>query len=325
MQRDYSKEKLLDVYRHMVQTRIFERECETLNKKKEILGSIHGSMGEEATSVGLAAVLREDDLLAPSYRDPGALFMKGLTTLDLVGMLFAKNCGKTKGRTRVLHVGDFSKNIYPPNPILGASQVIANGAALSFKIDRTDRVVLNIIGDGASNEGAVHEAMNFAAAKELPIVFAIENNRYAWSTPFEKNFKMHSFVERAIGYGMPGFICDGYDVIDVMDTVSDAIDHARSGKGPALVECRTYRWSGHSGNDKNVYRPQNEILRFRQNDPIKRLGDYMTAANICVEQELQDIWNSVEKEVQDAIEFSKAAPYPDPDEFFRMDTMMAVD
>ena len=111
MQREYPKEKLLDVYRHMVQTRIFERECEKLNKNKEILGSIHGSMGEEATSVGLAAVLRKDDLLAPSYRDPGALFMKGLTTLDLVGMLFAKECGKTKGRTRVLHVGDFSKNI----------------------------------------------------------------------------------------------------------------------------------------------------------------------------------------------------------------------
>lgn len=125
---DLSKEKLLEVYRHMYQTRVFEQECEKLNKNKEILGSIHGSMGEEATSVGLAALLRPDDVLSPSYRDPGALFMKGLTTMDLVGMLFAKDCGKTKGRTRVLHVGDFRKNIYPPNPILGASSVIANGA-----------------------------------------------------------------------------------------------------------------------------------------------------------------------------------------------------
>lgn len=318
-----SKEKLLDVYRHMYETRVFERECEILNRKKAILGSIHGSMGEEATSCGLAALLREDDILAPSYRDPGALFQKGLTVLDLVGMLFAKDCGKTKGRTRVLHVGDFDKNIYPPNPILGASQVIANGAALAFKMDGTDRIVLSIMGDGSSNEGAVHEAMNFAAVKELPIIFAIENNRYAWSTPFEKNFRISSFIDRAHAYGMPGYIADGYDVIDVMETMEKAIAYVRSGNGPALVECRTYRWSGHSGNDKNVYREQKEITRWRQNDPIRRFGDYLTAAEICEEKELKEIREEVKKEMKDAIAYSMNAPYPDPAEFFVEDVMLA--
>lgn len=318
-----SKEKLLDVYRHMYETRVFERECEILNREKAILGSIHGSMGEEATSCGLAALLREDDILAPSYRDPGALFQKGLTVLDLVGMLFAKDCGKTKGRTRVLHVGDFGKNIYPPNPILGASQVIANGAALAFKMDGTDRIVLSIMGDGSSNEGAVHEAMNFAAVKELPIIFAIENNRYAWSTPFEKNFKISSFIDRAHAYGMPGYIADGYDVIDVMETMEKAITYVRNGNGPALVECRTYRWSGHSGNDKNVYREQKEITRWRQNDPIRRFGDYLTSAEICEEKELKAIREEVEKEMKDAITYSMNAPYPDPAEFFAEDVMLA--
>ena len=318
-----SKEKLLDVYRHMYQTRVFERECAVLNKNKEILGSIHGSMGEEATSCGLAALLREDDVLAPSYRDPGALFQKGFTVLDLMGMLFAKDCGKTKGRTRVLHVGDFEKNIFPPNPILGASQVIANGAALAFKMDKTDRIVLNLLGDGAANEGAVHEAMNFAAAKELPIIFAIENNRYAWSTPFEKNYKISTFMDRAHAYGMPGYLADGYDVIDVMQTMQQAIDHVRGGNGPALVECRTYRWSGHSGNDKNLYRDREEIIRWEQNCPIKRFGGYLTAAGICGEAELETIREEVEQEVRDAIRISKEAPYPDPAEFFKPDVMLA--
>ncbi|MDE6994046.1 MAG: thiamine pyrophosphate-dependent dehydrogenase E1 component subunit alpha [Lachnospiraceae bacterium] len=322
---DLSKEKLLEVYRHMYQTRVFEQECEKLNKNKEILGSIHGSMGEEATSVGLAALLRPDDVLSPSYRDPGALFMKGLTTMDLVGMLFAKDCGKTKGRTRVLHVGDFRKNIYPPNPILGASSVIANGAALAFKMNGSDRIVLNIMGDGASNEGAVHEAMNFAAVKNLPIIFAIENNAYAWSTPFKNNFRIHTFIERAIGYGIPGFIADGYDVMDVMQVMEEAIEHVRSGRGPALVECRTYRWSGHSGNDKNVYRPWEEIVRWKQNCPIARFGGYLTNAAISSDEELAAIRTEVEQEVQDAIEYSKTAPYPDCGEFFRDDVMLAAE
>ena len=318
-----SKEKMLDIYRHMYQTRIFERECEILNKNKSILGSIHGSMGEEATSVGLAALLREDDVLSPSYRDPGALFTKGLTTLDLVGMLFAKECGKTKGRTRVLHVGDLSKGIYPPNPILGASSVIANGAALAFKMNGGDRIVLNIMGDGASNEGAVHEAMNFAAVKGLPIIFAIENNSYAWSTPFKENFKIHSFLERAVGYGMLGLIADGYDVLDVLNVMDEAITHVRSGKGPVLVECRTYRWSGHSGNDKNVYRTQEEIIRWKQNCPIAKFAGYLVATGNSTEEELAAIRESVEKEVMDAIEYSRNAPYPDPSEFFCDDVMLA--
>lgn len=322
---ELTKEKLLSVYRHMYQTRVFEQECERLNKEKAIMGSIHGSIGEEATSVGLAALLRDEDVLAPSYRDPGALFTKGLTTLDLVGMLFAKDCGKTKGRTRVLHVGDFGKHIYPPNPILGASSVIANGAALAFKKDGTDRIVLNIIGDGASNEGAVHEAMNFAAVKELPIIFAVENNGYAWSTPFKKNFKITSFLQRAAAYGMPGYLADGYDVIEVMQTMQEAIAHVRGGNGPALVECKTYRWSGHSGNDKNAYRTQDEIIRWKQNCPIRRFGDYLTASGKCSESELASIRSGVEVEVADAIAFSKAAPYPDPQEFFKEEVMLACE
>lgn len=320
-----SKEKLLSVYTHMYQTRVFELECEKLNKNKEMLGSIHGSLGEEATSVGLAALLRPDDLLSPSYRDPGALFTKGLTTMDLAGMLFGKDCGKTRGRTRILHVGDLKRGIYPPNPILGASSVIANGAALAFQMDGSDRIVLNIMGDGASNEGAVHEAMNFAAVRSLPIIFAIENNGYAWSTPFKRNFKIHSFLERAIAYGMPGLIADGYDVMDVLTVMDEAIAHVRGGKGPVLVECRTYRWSGHSGNDKNVYRPREEIIRWRQNCPIKRFGGWLTEAGVCAENELEAVRRSVEREVLDAIEYSKAADYPDPDEFFDAEVMLAAE
>ena len=173
-------------------------------------------------------------------------------------------------------------------------------------------------------EGAVHEAMNFAAVKGLPIIFAIENNSYAWSTPFKENFKIHSFLERAVGYGILGLIADGYDVLDVLNVMDEAITHVRSGKGPVLVECRTYRWSGHSGNDKNVYRTQEEILRWKQECPIAKFAAvFWLLPAIVPKRILAAIRESVEKEVMDAIEYSRNAPYPDPSEFFCDDVMLA--
>ena len=320
-----TEEKMLSMYKLMYTTRKFEEKCVELNKAKEIIGSIHPSIGEEATSVGLAAVLNDDDVLAPSYRDVGALFTKGLTVLDLMGMLFGKACGKTEGKTRVLHVGDLKKNILPPNPILGASSAIAIGAAFVFKKDKASRVVVNALGDGASNEGAVHEAMNFAAAKELPIVFVIENNRYAWSTPYESNFKIPSLSFRSFAYGMPGFVADGNDILDVFDVMSQAVDYARNGNGPSLVECRTYRWGGHSGNDKNVYRSLDEIIRWRQDCPIDKFENYMINVGVCTKGDIEGIQKAVEDEIEDALKTSKEADYPDVNKINSIHAMMAVE
>jgi pyruvate dehydrogenase E1 component alpha subunit len=266
---DIPEKKLLDMYRLMVLTRKFEETVEALNKQKRTIGSIHTSIGEEATAIGISAVLDGDDILSPSYRDTGAYFSRGFKPAELMGMLFGKQSGASQGRTRVLHVGDLDRNMLPANPILGASTAIAIGVAFAFKKNQNNRIVINIFGDGASNEGAVHESMNFAAVFELPIVFVVVNNQYAWSTPTSKIIKLDTLADRAKAYGFPGYTANGNDVLEVYDVMSHACERARDGLGPSLVECRTYRWSGHSGSDQNVYRSEEEILRWQQDCPIE--------------------------------------------------------
>lgn len=310
---EMAREKLLHLFEKMVQTRYFEETTERLNREKKISGSVHTSIGEEATAVGAAAALREGDYLSASYRDLGCLFERGFEPLEIAGMLYAKACGATNGRTRVLHVGSLEKHVLPANPILGASTAIAIGAALANKKDRNGLVTLNMFGDGASNEGAVHESMNFAAVFQLPIVFVIKNNRYAWSTPTEKIIPAPILADRAKAYGFPGYLANGNDVLDVCETVSRAVEDARAGKGPSLVECRTYRVSGHSGNDKNVYRTRNEIIRWKQDCPIRKLEGYITEAGFAGQDEIDEIRFRVQQTVNEAITQAACAPDPDVD------------
>ena len=305
------REKLLHLFEKMIQTRYFEETTERLNKEKKISGSIHTSVGEEATAVGVAAALGEGDYISASYRDLGCLFERGFEPIDIAGMLYAKACGATNGRTRVLHVGSLEKHILPANPILGASTAIAIGAALANKKDGNGLVTLNMFGDGASNEGAVHEAMNFAAVFNLPIVFVVKNNRYAWSTPTANIIPTTILADRAKAYGFPGYVANGNDVLDVYETVSRAVEDARAGKGPALVECRTYRLSGHSGNDKNVYRTKNEVIRWQQDCPIRKLEGYITAAGFASQEEVDALRQRVLDKVDAA--FAEACCAPDPD------------
>ncbi len=308
---EMTREKLLHLFEKMVQTRYFEETTERLNKEKKISGSIHTSVGEEATAVGVAAALGEGDYISASYRDLGCLFERGFEPIDIAGMLYAKACGATNGRTRVLHVGSLEKHVLPANPILGASTAIAIGAALANKKDGNGLVTLNMFGDGASNEGAVHEAMNFAAVFNLPIVFVVKNNRYAWSTPTANIIPTTILADRAKAYGFPGYVANGNDVLDVYETVSRAVEDARAGKGPALVECRTYRLSGHSGNDKNVYRTKNEVIRWQQDCPIRKLEGYITAAGFASQEEVDALRQRVLDKVDAA--FAEACCAPDPD------------
>ena len=316
------KEKMISMYRLMYLTRKFEETVEKLNKDKSILGSIHTSIGEEATAIGISTVLNHDDILSPSYRDTGALFGKGMKAIEIMGMLFGKTCGATNGRTRVLHVGDLERYILPANPILGASSAIAIGAALAFKKNKTNQIVVNIFGDGASNEGAVHEAMNFAAIFQLPIVFVIVNNHYAWSTPTSKNFKINIIADRAKAYGFPGYVVNGNDILEVYETMEAAVDRARQGLGPSIVECRTYRWAGHSGNDKNVYRTEDEMIWHRQDCAVEKFEKYLNAIGILDEEMTKQIKQGVIDEIEEAIIQSKNCPFPDPQEVFDVKTML---
>lgn len=309
---ELTRETLLHLFELMYQTRYFEEATERLNKEKKISGSIHTSIGEEATAVGVAAALGENDYISASYRDLGCLFARGFTPLEIAGMLFAKACGATHGRTRVLHVGSLARHVLPANPILGASSSIAIGAALANQKDRNGLVTVNLFGDGASNEGAVHEAMNFAAVFRLPIVFVVKNNRYAWSTPTEQIIPTPILANRALAYGFPGYVANGNDVIDVAETVGRAVERARAGGGPALVECRTYRVSGHSGNDKNVYRSRAEVIRYQQDCPIRKLAGYLLDAGLADADALDAIRQAAARRVDDALAAAAAAPDPDP-------------
>lgn len=315
-------ETLQQMYRTMYITRIFEEHSVVLNSRKEIIGSIHAGEGEEAIGAGISQAMAEGDILAPSYRDVSAMIGRGITLLELAGLLYGKECGLSHGKTRMLHAGDLQRNVLPANPILGASSAIAIGAALAQQKNASQHVVVNIMGDGASNEGAVHESMNFAAVKNLPIIFVIVNNYYAWSTPVKKHSHVPVIANRALAYGMKGMVIDGNDVMEVYETMQTALETVRQKGAPVLIEMRTYRWSGHSGNDANVYRSDSERLWHYQNDPIRRLRDYLIALKVYSEEELCHLESDMRREVEGAYDAARNGKDPDPETMLMASEML---
>lgn len=319
---EISNEKLIRMFRYLYLTRRFDEAATELNRERRIIGSVHAGVGEEGASVGITMALSKGDYISPSYRDLGAVLAGGLETQKVMAMLYAKEGSHTGGRTRLMHLGDLDKHVLPPNPILGASSAIAAGVAYANMRKRNGSVVVNIMGDGASNEGAVHEAMNFAAVYHLPIVFCIVNNHYAWSTPTSDILKLTVVADRAKAYGFPGYVCNGNDVLETCETVYRAVECARKGQGPSLVEVRTYRWSGHSGNDKNVYRSEREMIRWRQDDAVLKFENYLLAEGILNAAKAEEIKASVEREIEEAIRISEEDAYPDPEKLLDPKCMM---
>lgn len=317
-----NKDKLLGMYKNMYQSRYYEEVSVQLNKEKKIVGSIHAGEGEEACGVGIVSAMEKDDVLSPSYRDISAVIAKGATLKEMTCLLYGKQHAMTNGRTRTLHIGDLDRSILPGNPILGASTAVAIGAALAFKKDNAKRVVVNIFGDGALNEGAVYESMNFASVYKLPIVFVIVNNRYAWSTPTAAHNNLTILADRAKAFNIPAYIGDGNDVMDVNDVVSKAVEGARAGNGPAIVELRTYRWSGHSGNDKNVYREMDERVWNKLNDPVKRVHEYILQMEYMKEDELVKWEAEMKQEVDDAYEYARNDVDPNPADVLDINAML---
>ena len=319
------KEKLLWCYEKMVLSRCYENTAVDLNKKKRIIGSIHAGQGEEACGVGIVSAMKDTDILSPSYRDVSAAIAKGATMTEMTGLLYGKQCGMSNGRTRILHVGDLDRGMLPGNPILGASTGVAIGAAFASQMDKTGKVVVNIMGDGACNEGAVYESMNFASVFKLPIVFVIVNNHYAWSTPTDHHNNLTIIAERALAYNMPSYVADGNDLLEVNKIIGKCVESAREGNGPAFVELRTYRWSGHSGNDKNVYRSDDERTWYYQNDPIRRVRDYILAMGYKTEEELTAWDKKLAEEVEEAYEYARNSEDPKPEDVLDVKAMLYME
>ncbi len=301
------------MYTGMFKIRRFEEEVFEFYKSGLMPGLAHLYIGEEAVAVGACAAIRPDDYLSSTHRGHGHLVARGADTKKMMAEILGRRDGYCRGKGGSMHIMDMSLGILGANGIVGGGIPIATGAGYSCKYRGTDQVVLCFFGDGASNEGTFHESLNMAAAWDLPVVYIIENNLYGITVNIDRVTREHDLARRAVGYGIDGFTIDGNDVELVYETVSRAVEHARQGKGPTLIECKTYRQHGHNGNDNGAYRAPGELEYWKSRDPI-RLFEEKGCLSEAVRQELRD---AVEKEIREACEFAQASPYPGPEELMR--------
>jgi TPP-dependent pyruvate/acetoin dehydrogenase alpha subunit len=275
-----------------------------------ISGTCHPCTGQEAVAVGACAALLPADYVVSNHRGHGHFIAKGGDARLIMAEVFGKVTGYSRGRGGSQHMACFKIGFLGSNGITGGGIPIATGAALSLQLQRRSEIVACFLGDGAANQGAFHEALNMAAVWKLPIVYICENNLYAMSTPFRETFAISEVAQRAAAYGMPGDTTDGNDVLAVRDAVSKAAERARGGGGPTLVECKTYRFSGHSRGDPREYRPREEENAWRARCPIKRLRQKLVEAGALTEDLDARIRESVEQEVREAEEFARNSADP---------------
>ncbi len=296
-------------YTVMYRTRRFEEEVFEFYKRGLMPGLAHLYLGEEAIAAGACAALRDDDYISSTHRGHGHLVSRGADVKRMMAEILGKETGYSKGKGGSMHIMAMDKGILGANGIVGGGIPIATGAAYSAKLRGTDQVTLSFFGDSAANEGTFHESINMAAAWDLPIVYIIENNLYGISVDIRRVTKEHQLSKRATGYGIPGLTIDGNDVFAVYDTVSTAVDRARKGQGPTLIECLTYRWQGHHVGDPATYRDEQEVSDWRkpENEPIAKLE----SLKLLSQQEMDDIKAGVEAEIRAACAFAEESPYPD--------------
>jgi len=303
---------LLDAYRAMVLIRRFEEAVEDAFARGLVVGTAHFCIGQEASAVGAVSALAPDDLVTSNHRGHGHFLAKGADPNRLMAELLGKATGYAGGRGGSQHVADFAIGFLGSHGITAGMIPVATGAALSQKLLGTGRVVLAFFGDGATGQGAFHEAVNIGAAWELPVVYLCENNLYAMSTPVEESFRVRSVAERAQAYGIPGVTCDGNDVEAVNRTVAEAAERARGEGGPTLVEALTYRQCGHSRSDECLYRTDDEEARWIERDPIRRLAAKLVERDLATPPQLQRIDAEVADVIAEAVRFAEESPDPDP-------------
>ncbi len=304
----------LALYRTMLTIRRFEERCNYLFMQGRIPSTLHLYIGQEAVATGVCAHLRPSDTVTSTHRPHGHAIAKGVSLRSIMAELFAKETGCCRGKGGSMHVGDIRVGMIPAIAIVGGGIPIAAGLALAAKMQHTDGVAVSFFGDGATNEGAFHEALNMAAIWDLPAVFVCENNLYAASTPIATAFKIQNIADRAAAYGMAAEIADGNDVLAVYDAAGRAITRARTGSGPTLLECKTYRLCGHSRSDPRTYRSKDEEAEWARLDPILRLGERLMAADLATADSLAEIEQAVTAEIDDAVAFAEASPSPLPED-----------
>lgn len=307
---ELDKALLLQMYRKMTEIRAFEEKAVELFMAGQLPGFLHSCLGQEASAVGVCLALQPDDYVLTTHRGHGHLIAKGGDVKRMMAELFAKETGYCHGKGGSMHIADFEIGLIGANGIVGAGMPIAVGAALSAQMRHTDQVTVVFFGDGASNQGTFHESMNIASIWNLPVVFVCENNRYAESTCATYHKRVDDVATRAKAYDVPGVVIDGNDVIAVHEAARAAIERARSGQGPSLVECKTYRWLGHYVGDPGVYRPPEEVAEWKAREPVGLFRNVLTGRFGLAMDELEGIDKESQTLIDEAVEFAKNSAAP---------------
>ncbi len=311
----YSKDFLLKLYTDLVRIRKFETKAGEAFSAGELAGNIHLAIGQEASEVGACAALEKTDFTTGTHRGHGQSIAKGAETKLMMAELFGKKTGYCQGKGGSMHIVDVDLGILGANGIVGAGIPLATGSALASKIWGDDHVTLSFFGDAASNQGTFHEAINMAAAWSLPIIYFCQNNRYGVSTEISRVTNNEFISERAAAYNIPGVTVDGNDVLAVYEATKEAVDRARRGEGPTLIEAWTYRHMGHYMGDTAWYRPDEYMEEAQDHDAIANFRSFLLKNDIT-EEELDAIDEAMDKEIEEAYQFAKESDYPDVSEAF---------
>lgn len=306
------RDTLLEMYRRMVRIREFEIVTMDLFKRDQVKGTVHPYIGQEASGVGVCMALRKDDLIAGTHRSHGHNIAKGADTKKMMAEILGKETGYCKGRGGSMHIAAFETGSLGALAVVGSGIPLAVGAGLGFKIRGENRVVVPFTGDGGINTGNWHEGLNMAAIWNLPVVFVLENNRYAVSTKIEDVVKIKDLSIRAQAYGIPGVSVDGFDVLGVYKVAKEAVERARGGQGPTLLVTESYRFEGHYAGEPEVYRSRAEVQNYRKRDPISRFHKYLIETGKTNKNELGLIDTEIKQEIAYAVKFACESPEPDP-------------
>ncbi len=313
-----STDQLLHAYRVMRTIRAFEERLHVEFATGEIPGFVHLYAGEEASAAGVMAHLRDDDCIASTHRGHGHCIAKGVDVHGMMAEIYGKKTGVCQGKGGSMHIADLEKGMLGANGIVGAGAPLAAGAALAAKLKGSDAAAVAFFGDGGSNEGAVFEAMNLAAVWNLPCLFVAENNGYAEATAANWSVACDHIADRAAGFGMPGVTVDGFDFFAVHEAAGAAIERARAGEGPSLIEVKLTRYYGHFEGDAQTYRDPDEVKHYRETrDCLKQFRERTCHAGLLSASDLDAIDAEVEARIEDAVQRAKNDPKPEPDDLLR--------
>ncbi len=310
-----NRDTALELYQTMLLIRRFEEKLFYLFSTRAMPGSMHQYNGEEAVAAGVCSCLNRDDYITSTHRGHGHCIAKGADVRNIMAEMFAKETGCCKGMGGSMHIADFGVGMLGANGIVGGGLPHAAGAAWSSQYRGTNQVAAAFFGDGASNEGAFHESLNLAAAWKLPAVFVCENNLYGFSTHYRRSTPVEHIADRAAAYGIPGIVVDGMNVLEVREAAEKAVERARNGEGPTLLECKTYRYMGHSRFEKPCYRTEEEVAEWKLRDPILCFPKVLKEKYSVTDEELQKIEEYVKEKIEDSVRFAEQSPDPNAENY----------